>query len=31
MPAGNGATSEILLQLEAKPKPFDPIPEYYML
>jgi SAM-dependent methyltransferase len=31
MPAGNGATSEILLKLGATPLPFDLFPEYFML
>lgn len=31
IPAGNGATSEILLNLGAKVKPFDLFPEYFML
>jgi len=31
IPAGNGATSEILLNFGAKVKPFDLFPEYFML
>lgn len=31
IPAGNGVTTEILLELEAKVEPFDLFPEYFML
>ncbi len=31
IPAGNGATSEILMNLGAKVEPFDLFPEYFML
>ncbi len=31
IPAGNGATSEILLNMGAKVEPFDLFPEYFML
>ncbi len=31
IPAGNGATTEILLELDAKVEPFDLFPEYFML
>lgn len=31
VPAGNGATSEILLELGAKVEPFDLFPEYFLL
>jgi SAM-dependent methyltransferase len=31
IPAGNGVTTEILLELGAKPEPFDLFPEYFML
>lgn len=31
VPAGNGSTSEILMNLGAKVKPFDLFPEYFML
>lgn len=30
-PAGNGVTTEILLELDAKVEPFDLFPEYFML
>jgi len=31
VPAGNGATTEILLENGAKAEPFDLFPEYFML
>lgn len=31
IPAGNGVTTEILLELDAKVEPFDLFPEYFML
>jgi ubiquinone/menaquinone biosynthesis C-methylase UbiE len=31
IPAGNGVTTEILMELEAKVEPFDLFPEYFML
>lgn len=31
IPAGNGVTTEILIELEAKVEPFDLFPEYFML